>query len=144
MVGTFGGFAGPQRAAGLTRQRMEGFGLAGFLLGAVAGFLLRPSVPLLGVKLPLGVVLTRGANLHGMDEALKPIAENSFNEMLIGALAGAAIGALVAWAVTQRGQQDPAPVTAAREERECPHCAERILAKAQVCKHCGKDVVPAG
>ena len=30
----------------------------------------------------------------------------------------------------------------AREERECPYCAERILKKARVCKHCGHDVEP--
>ena len=30
----------------------------------------------------------------------------------------------------------------AREERECPWCAERILRKAKVCKHCGKEVEP--
>lgn len=30
-----------------------------------------------------------------------------------------------------------------RVERECPYCAERILARARVCKHCGRDVVPA-
>jgi uncharacterized membrane protein YdbT with pleckstrin-like domain len=29
-----------------------------------------------------------------------------------------------------------------RVERECPYCAERILARAKVCKHCGRDVVP--
>jgi len=29
-----------------------------------------------------------------------------------------------------------------REERECPYCAERILKKARVCKHCGRDVEP--
>jgi formylglycine-generating enzyme required for sulfatase activity/DNA-directed RNA polymerase subunit RPC12/RpoP len=29
-----------------------------------------------------------------------------------------------------------------REERECPYCAERILRKARVCKHCGHDVDP--
>ena len=29
-----------------------------------------------------------------------------------------------------------------RDERECPHCAERILRKARVCKHCGHEVVP--
>jgi membrane protein YdbS with pleckstrin-like domain len=29
-----------------------------------------------------------------------------------------------------------------RVERECPFCAERILARARVCKHCGRDVVP--
>ena len=26
--------------------------------------------------------------------------------------------------------------------RECPYCAETILAKAKVCKHCGRDVEP--
>ncbi len=30
-----------------------------------------------------------------------------------------------------------------RAERECPHCGEVILKKAQVCKHCGRDVEPA-
>lgn len=29
-----------------------------------------------------------------------------------------------------------------REERDCPYCAERILARARVCKHCGRDVQP--
>ena len=27
-------------------------------------------------------------------------------------------------------------------ERECPHCAEVILRKAKVCKHCGLQVEP--
>jgi hypothetical protein len=31
---------------------------------------------------------------------------------------------------------------AARDERECPYCAERILVRAKVCKHCGRDVEP--
>ena len=29
-----------------------------------------------------------------------------------------------------------------REERDCPYCAEPILKKARVCKHCGRDVTP--
>jgi membrane protein YdbS with pleckstrin-like domain len=29
-----------------------------------------------------------------------------------------------------------------RVERECPYCAEPILARARVCKHCGREVVP--
>ena len=29
-----------------------------------------------------------------------------------------------------------------RDERECPYCAEPILKKAKVCKHCGRDVEP--
>lgn len=31
-------------------------------------------------------------------------------------------------------------VPAFREERDCPYCAERILVKAKVCKHCGREV----
>jgi membrane protein YdbS with pleckstrin-like domain len=31
---------------------------------------------------------------------------------------------------------------AAREERDCPHCAERILTRARVCKHCNREVEP--
>lgn len=27
-----------------------------------------------------------------------------------------------------------------RDEIECPYCAERILARANICKHCGKQV----
>lgn len=33
-------------------------------------------------------------------------------------------------------------VEAQRDERECPYCAERILKKATVCKHCGREVEP--
>ncbi len=32
--------------------------------------------------------------------------------------------------------------TEVRDERECPYCAEKILKKARVCKHCGRDVEP--
>ncbi len=40
---------------------------------------------------------------------------------------------------------DDTPVNGAlpakpRDERECPFCAELILKKARVCKHCGRDV----
>jgi uncharacterized membrane protein YdbT with pleckstrin-like domain len=34
------------------------------------------------------------------------------------------------------------PTDSSRVERECPYCAEKILARARVCKHCGRDVVP--
>jgi uncharacterized membrane protein YdbT with pleckstrin-like domain len=44
----------------------------------------------------------------------------------------------------RRGSQSPkaAGAEAPRLERECPHCAERILARARVCKHCGREVTP--
>jgi len=29
-----------------------------------------------------------------------------------------------------------------RDERECPHCAEMVLVRAKVCKHCSRDIDP--
>jgi hypothetical protein len=63
------------------------FGLTGALLGGLIGFLLRPSVLGIG-QLPFMVVITRGANLQGLDEVFVPIAETSFNYMLVGVLIG--------------------------------------------------------
>lgn len=40
-----------------------------------------------------------------------------------------------------RGYVPPSPGPT-RAERECPYCAETILAKAKICKHCGKEVEP--
>lgn len=36
----------------------------------------------------------------------------------------------------------PVERDAPRVERDCPYCAERILARARVCKHCGREVTP--
>lgn len=48
----------------------------------------------------------------------------------------------------QRTRNEPIPAGSGeairREERECPFCAEIILAKARVCKHCGKEVPAVG
>jgi len=49
----------------------------------------------------------------------------------------------------ERRAREPAAALAsgageARVERDCPWCAERILARARVCKHCGREVTPAG
>lgn len=45
----------------------------------------------------------------------------------------------------RRGAAAPRAIAggAARIERDCPFCAEPILARARVCKHCGRDVEPA-
>lgn len=45
----------------------------------------------------------------------------------------------------RRGTPAPRAIAggAARIERDCPFCAEPILARARVCKHCGRDVEPA-
>lgn len=42
-------------------------------------------------------------------------------------------------AASSRNDNDSAP---ARDERTCPHCAERILAKASKCRFCGESVAP--
>jgi len=34
----------------------------------------------------------------------------------------------------------PTEMSLLRDEVECPHCAEKILARANTCKHCGKQV----
>jgi hypothetical protein len=44
-------------------------------------------------------------------------------------------------AAAARTAAAPPPPTV-REERECPFCAELILRKARVCKHCGREVEP--
>jgi membrane protein YdbS with pleckstrin-like domain len=44
---------------------------------------------------------------------------------------------------SQQGTTAPTSAGDPRVERECPYCAERILARARVCKHCGRDVAPA-
>lgn len=41
-----------------------------------------------------------------------------------------------------RASEPPPPPVVMREERDCPYCAERILARARVCKHCGRDIEP--
>ena len=46
----------------------------------------------------------------------------------------------------ERRPRDAGPGLVAGEprvERDCPWCAEPILARARVCKHCGHDVEPA-
>jgi uncharacterized membrane protein YdbT with pleckstrin-like domain len=45
-------------------------------------------------------------------------------------------------ALDDRQSRAAGPVAAAREERECPYCAERILARAKICRFCGRDVEP--
>jgi hypothetical protein len=68
---------------------------------------------------------------------------------LLGGLLGP-IGLIIAWTMRDNAKLDESAMRASatsptevRDERECPFCAERILRKATVCKHCGRDVTPA-
>jgi uncharacterized membrane protein YfcA len=89
-----------ERASGRERGTKRMQMLVGAFVGGLAGFLLRPSVPLIG-QLPFETVITRGANLSGLDLLLKGAAETSCNYMLVGALIGGAIG----WMIMQQSRR---------------------------------------
>lgn len=36
------------------------------------------------------------------------------------------------------------PASYFEDTRTCPHCAEQVKPEALVCKHCGRDLAPAG
>ncbi|KGK99363.1 hypothetical protein LI82_04995 [Methanococcoides methylutens] len=80
----------------MDQRKLAQLPLVGTLIGALIAYLLRPEAPQVG-KLPLGVVMTRGADLTGTEEILIPIAEASFNYTITGAIIGAIIGAVVFW-----------------------------------------------
>ena len=71
-------------------RKSKGNVVFGFLLGSVTGFLLRPSVQVVG-QLPLETVLTRGSELKGFETMLIPYAGTSFNYVLAGAIMGACL-----------------------------------------------------
>lgn len=72
-----------------------GIGLVGFLLGGFISFLARPSV-FLGGQVPFVHVITRGALLEGFDKMVVPLAQQSFNIMLVGAVIGAVAAIVIA------------------------------------------------
>ena len=69
----------------------------GFFAGGFIGYLLRPSYPYLHIgQLPFETVITRGARLDEFDSLLYgPIAEVSFNYIVVGAILGLFIGWIV-------------------------------------------------
>lgn len=86
----FGGVGGSKEHTLVATFVPGAFVAAGALIGGFVGFLVRPSVPLVG-QLPSDVVLTRGAALTGLDIILKHSAETSFNYVLAGAVIGGVV-----------------------------------------------------
>ena len=76
-------------------------GFVGFIAGSILGFLYRPSAFLIG-QLPFDVVITRGANLKGVDQVLIPLAQSSFNNMVAAAVIGALIGIVAGILMSKR------------------------------------------
>ena len=130
-----------------------------FCLGAVAGgtigFLLRPSVTIVG-QLPLEVVLTRGSNLRGIEAVYKSAAETSFNYVLAGALIGGVAG--LALVVVVNALRRPAQVTSASAgpgstktpqqatpplSRFCSNCGAAVPSGTNYCGACGNKQTSA-
>jgi hypothetical protein len=76
-------------------------GIIGLIAGGIIGFLYRPSALIIG-QLPFDTVITRGANLKGVDQVLIPLAQSSFNNMLAAAVIGAVIGIVVGYLIAKR------------------------------------------
>ncbi len=70
-------------------------GIGGFLAGAFIGYLYRPAAFLIG-QLPFRDVISRGTNLKGLDQIYIPVAQTSFNYLVVGGMAGAILGVVVA------------------------------------------------
>ena len=73
----------------------------GFVIGGLAGFLFRPSAFLIG-QLPFDVVVTRGVFLQGIDRVMVGLAESSFNQMLVMACIGAAVGLALGYVIARK------------------------------------------
>lgn len=69
--------------------------------------------------------------------------QNTSSIALVNILLGwTLIGWVVAEAWALKRAEPVANNTASGAHRECPYCAETILAKAKFCKHCHKEVEP--
>ncbi len=76
---------GPKQGTGLL------FTIIGAIIGSIIGYILRPSIPLIG-KLPFEAVITRGTSLKGFDQLLISVAQDSFNYLIIGLVGGGLLG----------------------------------------------------
>jgi uncharacterized membrane protein YdbT with pleckstrin-like domain len=52
-------------------------------------------------------------------------------------------GATLNYEAGKTGAFNPSPHLSDRAEKQCPFCAERILAQAKICRFCNRDVTPA-
>lgn len=116
----------------------------GAMLGAFVGFLMRPAFPLVG-QLDLDVVLSRGMNLTGVDRLMQSTAEQSCNYVLIGAVVG---GSLFALLKGRTANQHPAlavatpsgsPSPPSSDVSFCTKCGKQLGAEMLFCGSCGKE-----
>jgi len=109
--------------------------LIGALLGALTGFLLRPSVPGTG-KLPFETVITAGANLDGLGLLLKPTAQQSFKYLVIGLILGGIAG-LIFGGFTRPGVSVRRAAPDAGTGAFCANCGQAMSTTTEFCPRCG-------
>ena len=132
------------------RRACTSMGAVGLVAGVLLGILSRPSYPLAG-QMPIGVVLSRGAGLTGMDLLFKSAAEDSFNHVLIVTIIGIVAGAGLGWYLGSRNASatSAGPVTISPRSSEgspqdlttqhafCMTCGTRLPSVAAFCPSCG-------
>ncbi len=95
--------AAPLASPGVAAYTPAVLAIALGLVGGIIGFVVRPSIPLLG-QLPFNVVIRDGAGLTGLSTLLQPAAHQSFELLLGGTVVGAILGLLTGLALkAQRG-----------------------------------------
>jgi hypothetical protein len=115
--------------------------LFGALLGAFVGFLMRPFSPFAGHQLDIDVVLSRGINLKGMDRVLQPMAEQSCNYVLIGAIVGGSLFALARMGMTTKREPlavaTPTGTAPSSGVAFCTKCGKQLGSDMLFCGSCG-------
>lgn len=65
------------------------------IIGVFLGYFMSPNIPLLGNKVPFIHAISGGVLLKGMDQLLKPLAQESFTYIIGGLVIGFIIGLVI-------------------------------------------------
>ena len=107
----------------------------GTIAGALVGYLLRPSVPIIG-QLSFFTILTRGGNLDGLDVVIKGAAETSFNYMAILAAVGLTVALKVSTSPPHLNHSSNTPRLAG-SNGFCVNCGQPLSVGDGFCSACG-------
>lgn len=103
----------------------------GWIVAAAGVFAL-----LYGLAMDTSVATVGGQRVNNLG-----LMRDAQNALIVGAVL-LVVGVIMG---TRKKAEPPPTTTEKRDfwlERKCPHCAEKILREAKVCKHCGRDVEP--
>lgn len=104
----------------------------GWIVAAVGALAL-----LYGLAMDTSVATVGGQRVNNLG-----LMRDAQNALIVGAVL-LVVGVIMA--TRKKAEPPPSAEGALKwewDERDCPHCAERIKKAAKVCKHCGRDVEP--